>query len=537
MRVLILASVLMAACAPVEPVQEGVAGGGGSGGGGGDEGSGESGGDAGSGGDSGGDDGGGGELADALSADELLSHLDALDEIGQLHDDTRVAASEGYSASTDYVVEKMEAWGYEVEIQEFGFWSYEELSPAVLEIDGVAAGEVDEDFRTFTYTGSGSAEGTLVAVDLQLPPGSEANSSTSGCEAEDYADFPVGAVALVQRGTCTFVEKAERAEAAGAVGLIIFNEGQSGRQGLIWGTLDAWDAPSIPVVDATFELGEALAEGSGAVTARIETSTLLSEKPTYNVLAETAGGDEDSVLMVGSHLDSVQAGPGINDNGTGTATVLEIARLVATEEWEPGHKVRFAWWGAEEAGLLGSEAYIESLSSEEHGRILAYLNYDMVGSPNGAPFIYDGDGSATGGAGPTGSDVIEEVYEDWFEAQGQESLATAFDGRSDYGPFIWTGIPAGGLFTGAEGQKSSSEASLFGGTAGESYDACYHEECDTRENIDEDLFVDMARAATHATDVLASTDLLAPIAVEQRVVPEGLVDRWEYRGCGHRLIR
>ena len=532
MRALVLVGFLLTACAPAEPVQDMVEGGGGDGAGGCGESSGD---DTGGGDDSGG--GGAAQLGEALDADELLAHLDALDEIGRLHDDTRAAGSEGYSASTDYVIEALEGWGYEVEIQEFGVWDYEELAPALLEIDGVAAGEEGEDFQTFTYSGSGSAEGTLVAVDLHLPPGSEANTSTSGCEASDYADFPEGAVALVQRGTCTFVEKAEKAEAAGAVGMILFNEGQPGRDDLIWGTLDAWDAPSIPVIDATFELGEALAAGSGDITARLETSTLLSEKPTYNVLAETPGGDEGSVLMVGSHLDSVDAGPGINDNGTGTATVLEIARLVATEGWEPGHKVRFAWWGAEEAGLLGSEAYIEGLSSEEHGRILAYLNYDMVGSPNGAPFIYDGDGSATGGAGPTGSDVIEEVYEDWFEAEGMESLATAFDGRSDYGPFIWTGIPAGGLFTGAEGEKSTTEADLFGGTAGASYDSCYHRDCDTRDNIDEVLFVDMAKAAAHAADVLASTDLLAPFAEGQRSAPAGLVDRWDYRGCGHRLIR
>ena len=127
----------------------------------------------------------------------------------------------------------------------------------------------------------------------------------------------------------------------------------------------------------------------------------------------------------------------------------------------------------------------------------------MIGSPNGGRFIYDGDGSATGYGGPAGSDAIEALFEEWFDANGLTHAPTAFDGRSDYGPFIWNGIPAGGLFSGAEARKSSTEAELFGGTAGADFDACYHQWCDTTDNIDPTLFLELSQAAAYVTQAVA----------------------------------
>ena len=157
---------------------------------------------------------------------------------------------------------------------------------------------------------------------------------------------------------------------------------------------------------------------------------------------------------------------------------------------------------------------------------MANLNFDMIGSPNGGRFIYDGDGSATGYAGPSGSDQIEWLFEDWFEAEGLAHAPTAFDGRSDYGPFINVGIPAGGLFTGAEARKSASEASAFGGEAGQPLDACYHRDCDSRTNIDEALLWEMSRAAAHVTWAVATlADPLGPpppSRVPARAIPHDL---------------
>ena len=202
------------------------------------------------------------------------------------------------------------------------------------------------------------------------------------------------------------------------------------------------------------------------------------------MIAETPTGDPDNVIAVGAHLDSVGVGPGINDNGSGSASILEIAEQM--QQVKPRNKVRFLWFAAEESGLLGSEAYVDSLSEEELDRIAAMLNFDMVGSPNFVRFVYDGDLSDSvpppSGA-PEGSAAIEEIFVDWFDSQGLASEPTEFSGRSDYGPFIEAGIPAGGLFTGAEGIKTDEQAETYGGTAGEQYDPCYHLGCDDIDNL------------------------------------------------------
>jgi Zn-dependent M28 family amino/carboxypeptidase len=201
------------------------------------------------------------------------------------------------------------------------------------------------------------------------------------------------------------------------------------------------------------------------------------------VLAETPRGDPNNVIMVGAHLDSVDAGPGIQDNGSGSSAVLETALQMA--KVKPRNKVRFAWWGAEEAGLVGSIHYVENLSQDELDDITLYLNFDMIGSPNYVFFIYDGDDSDAVGAGPgpQGSTQIEALFESFYKKRGEAFKGTDFDGRSDYGPFIAAGIPAGGLFTGAEGIKTPEEAAIWGGTAGDQYDPCYHLACDDFDNI------------------------------------------------------
>ncbi|MFD0904640.1 M28 family peptidase [Actinomadura sediminis] len=224
----------------------------------------------------------------------------------------------------------------------------------------------------------------------------------------------------------------------------------------------------------------------------------------YNLIADWPGGDPGDVLMIGAHLDGVTAGPGINDNGSGSAAILETALAVARADLQPGKHLRFAWWGAEELGLLGSTHYVNTLPSAERQKIGGYLNFDMVGSPNPGYFAYDGDGSS-GPGGPAGSARIETVLREHFTAIGVPVRDTAFDGRSDYGPFIRVGIPAGGLFTGAEGRKTAEEARLWGGQAYAPYDRCYHAYCDTTANIDDTALDRNADAIAHAVWTLAGT--------------------------------
>jgi len=187
--------------------------------------------------------------------------------------------------------------------------------------------------------------------------------------------------------------------------------------------------------------------------------------------------------MTGAHLDSVFEGAGINDNGSGSAALLELA--LQMKRAHPRNQVRFAWWGAEEAGLVGSTYYVNSLSQEEQDNIKVYLNYDMIGSPNFGNFIYDGDGSDFDLAGPPGSAATEALFEKYFNLRGIASEGTEISFRSDYAQFFDVGIAFGGLFTGAEGIKTEEQAAKFGGEAGAPYDPCYHAACDDITNVDE----------------------------------------------------
>ncbi|RVX47660.1 aminopeptidase S [Nonomuraea polychroma] len=235
----------------------------------------------------------------------------------------------------------------------------------------------------------------------------------------------------------------------------------------------------------------------------------------YNVIADWPGGNPDDILMVGAHLDSVTAGPGINDNGSGSAAILESALEVSRQALQPTKHLRFAWWGAEELGLRGSQFYINNLPAAERARIKGYLNFDMVGSPNAGYFIYDGDNSdGTGaGPGPAGSAALEQTLQSYFTSIGVPTRGTDFDGRSDYGPFIAVGIPAGGTFTGAEGIKSSAQAALWGGTAGQAFDVCYHRACDTTANINDTALDRNADAIAHAVWTIGTA--VPPVVVWQ----------------------
>ena len=207
----------------------------------------------------------------------------------------------------------------------------------------------------------------------------------------------------------------------------------------------------------------------------------------YNVIAELPGKNEDNVVMAGAHLDSVTEGPGINDNGSGSAALLETALSMAN--LNPQNTLRFGWWAGEEQGLLGSADYVAGLSKAERDRIALYMNYDMVGSPNYIFMVYDADESIVPGAEgvpiPPGSTAIEDLYESYYTAIGEPYDDTEFSGRSDYEAFILAGIPSSGLFTGAEEIKTEEQEAIWGGTAGEAFDPCYHQACDTINNIDQ----------------------------------------------------
>ena len=448
------------------------------------------------------------ELREAVTTEGIFEHLQKFQEFANANGDTREASSDGYEDSYKYVADKMSAAGYDVEIQPFDYPYFEEMEQATVEqtAPGSETYEYLVDFYTMSYSGSAEVTALVEAVDLMLPPAAADNTSTSGCEAEDFDGFTPGNIALIQRGSCNFSVKAANAETAGAGAVIIFNEGQEGRQELFGGTLGSPDF-DIPVLSASYEFGLLLNDLiDDELKLYIYTNAVSETRSTANVLAETPGGRDDRVVVVGAHLDSVPEGPGIQDNGSGSAAILEIAEAMSELGIEPRNKVRFAWWGAEESGLLGEYHYVGGLSSKELKNIAVNLNFDMIASPNYVPFVYDGDGSATGASGPNGSKNIESIFLEYFDEYTDVPVKpTAFDGRSDYGPFIEVGIPAGGLFTGAEEIKTEEEAAVYGGTAGEQYDPCYHLACDTIDNVNEEALDLMSDAAAHAVLTFAET--------------------------------
>ena len=419
------------------------------------------------------------KLLACVTVEGVRAHQAALQQIADANDDpfypgTRAAGTEGYANSVAYVAGRLEAAGYDVTLDPFDF----EFNFPV-ELDQLTPVNASYDSGSFTNSGSGQLTGPVIPVDINLVP---PRASTSGCEAADFAglDFSgPGDIALIQRGTCTFAQKSLNAVAAGAEAVIIFNQGNTpDREGLIIGTL-APDSVSIPVVGASFADGAALAQPGSTAHINVPPAEVRTD---YNVIAERHGVNDDNVVMAGAHLDSVVAGPGINDDGSGTSALLEVALKMA--KVEPQNTLRFAWWGDEEGGLVGSTAYVDGLSPEERDRIGLYLNFDMVGSPNYIFMTFDADESTSEApVVPPGSTAIEDLFESLYTRAGEPYDDTEFNGRSDYQAFIEAGIPAGGLFTGAEQVKTAEQQAIWGGTVGAQFDPCYHLACDTFGNV------------------------------------------------------
>ena len=457
----------------------------------------------------------------------MVEHLDAFQAIADAHNDNRAAGTSGHDASVAYVQDLLDEAGYDTWTQEF---TYErtDFGDSTLQQVGPnpAVYVLGVDYFPMDFSGEAAVTAGVTAVDVNL--GGD-RASTSGCEADDFAGFPAGDIALIQRGSCDFAVKADNAAAAGASGVIIFNQGNDvpgdDRLGLFGGTLGE-PVRSIPVVSAPFDLGVEWVNTPDLEMQLVLEAEIVSVT-TENLLADTPTGRTDRTVVVGGHLDSVAEGPGINDNGSGTASILETALQMAELGIEPENRVRFAFWSGEEDGLIGSSYYVSQLTKKELKGTALNLNFDMVGSPNSVNFVYDGDGDALGTAGPNGSGVIEDVFVDFFDSQGEPSEPTDFDGRSDYFGFIEAGIPAGGLFTGAEGIKSAEQAEIFGGTAGVAYDPCYHAACDTTNNINHDTLGLMADAIAHSTLIFAETSSAVNGTAKGKAV--GQID-WQYKG-------
>ncbi len=445
----------------------------------------------------------------------VREHLVALQRIADRNGGTRAAGTRGYEASARYVAERMRHAGYAVRVQKLSFPYARDRSPPALRAVGVSdwSFRPNRDYATLSYSGAGAVQARVVAVDL-LVPSPRANASTSGCEGSDFAVFPRGAVALVQRGTCTFRAKVANAVAAGASAVVVFNEGNAGRTGLFAATLGPPQA-TVPALAASFAVGEALRggarDGLTGVEAGVSADVVVTTKRTRNVIAESRTGNASNLVVAGAHLDSVERGPGLNDNGSGSAALLEVAEQLARAK--PRNRLRFAWWGAEELGLVGSRHYVGRLSAAARRAHALYVNLDMVGSPNGALFVYDARSSGNGPAAPPGSAAVQRAFARALTARRLPFGTTQLGGSSDHAAFAAVGVPVGGLFTGADGAKSQAEAETFGGHAGRPHDPCDHRACDNLANVDVSA---VTRAAQATADVLRTfARNVAPVRRQQ----------------------
>jgi len=423
-----------------------------------------------------------------VAVDGIRGHLEALQRIADANGGTRAVGTPGYDASVRYVVGVLRGAGYEVVTPGVSMPVFAQEAPTVFEqVSPLERTWTDgTDMRAMLYSASGDARAPVTAM------------TGSGCEAADFSGFPAGDVALLQVGPCLRREQVLNAQDAGASAVVVPYPTAPGRP--LRPTLLYPDGITVPVLAVTGEVGRALASAAGdgsLVEIHVRTSTAVRE--VQSVIAQTPSGDAEHVVVLGAHLDSVMDGPGIDDNGSGVAMVLEVARWLAGRPTTSA--VRFAFWAGEEEGLYGSRDYVDGLTLGEREAIDAYLNLDMVGSPNFGRFVYADRPDDTSAADE--SEAIERLFTDYFAARGLSSEGLDLGGGADHGPFAQAGIPVGGVFSGAYETKTPAQAGDYGGAAGEPFDACYHQACDSVANVSDLALRQFAGALTHALTELA----------------------------------
>ncbi len=464
-------------------------------------------------------------LRGAVNAGGINEHQAALEVIANANIfngiPTRATGTDGHWASVDYVKGVMTAAGWNVREQSFQADIFYEDGPAAFVRTDTDPDTVYERYdgengvwfvADFSADGDGTSHPAIV-IDFAEPNATPSNSS-SGCETADFDPVATaGKIVLLQRGTCDFGLKVENAQAAGAVGAVIFNEGTIGaadRNNVVIPTLAGYQI-TIPVVGTDYATGRALVDavngGTPVTLALTVNGVSLPGQDTVNVIADSPGGHTDRTVVVGGHLDSVFEGPGINDDGSGVSFMMETAQALKELGLSPRNHLRFIFFSGEEQGLLGSDFYVSQLTKKDITSISAMLDYDMLGSNNFARLVYDGDGSDFGVAGPNGSGQIEQVFREWFNGQSQYFETIPFDGRSDYDAFTLAGIPAGGIFAGAEVEKTAAQAApdKFGGVADTAFDPFYHQLGDTLAHVNNVGLEQLGDAAVHAVWTFAQT--------------------------------
>jgi N-acetylated-alpha-linked acidic dipeptidase len=444
-------------------------------------------------------------LAATTTGDNAFAHLRALQRVADRNGGRRVAGTPGDRASVRYVADQLTAAGYRVRSQTVPFQAFQ--------VDAEHGRETSprpRTIRTLTMEGSPVTPAGGFTAPLVVAPAK--TDGTGGCAAADYAGLPVrGSIVLVARGSCGHTAQQKVIAGLGGRAMLVYLVTPSPEN--IWRLHVFTPADfTIPSASVSQRQAEQLTADAAKHPVRLQLELRGHEvaRTTVNLFAETRGGATDRVVMAGAHLDSVMDGPGINDNASSAAALLETAKRLAPYQDRVRNKVRFAWWGAEELIDVGSTYYVTHLSATDRAGIALYVNFELIASPNFARFIFD-----AGPPAPAGSSAVTKVFEHYFTRAGIPFETEPVAGiGSDQEPFVAAGIPIGGMDLGTIGVKTPAEAAMFGGQAGQLYDHCYHQTCDTTANINRRAFGEnvpaiawtIGRFATDVSDVKAQHD-------------------------------
>ncbi|KAF8984074.1 Leucyl aminopeptidase yscIV [Entomortierella lignicola] len=448
-------------------------------------------------------------LSDQLVTPAIFGHLEELYAIALKHNNSR-SVTNGYLASAEYVQDQLrrKAADYcDISTQEFKVPVWSELEVPELSSTGIGHDDTIRykngvDFQSLRYGGPST---TLLKQSIQ-------GVSNYGCSAKDHKKVKGKIAVIGEGGPCELWEAAYLADQAGATGVLFYNN--PNRKALLYSRirLSAWKEGdpliSIPVLSITNSFGATLLQNQDSVQLYLKTVNSLTVESTINVLCTTKGGNEDDTIVLGAHLDSVPEGPGMVDNGSGATSLLEIALVLAKAEYKLKNKVVFGWWGAEEIGLLGSRHYVRELAKDakKKSKVAMNLNFDMLASPNYVPYVHDGKTAPKDLVLP--STKIDNLLIEYFKFEDEDYEYTDMTGGSDFLPFLLEGIPSGGLLTGAGEKKTMEQRTRFGGFANAPLDPCYHQSCDTPENVSKEALTLMSQAALFAiTKLIAAGNL------------------------------
>mmetsp|Transcript_4669 Transcript_4669/g.13062 ORF Transcript_4669/g.13062 Transcript_4669/m.13062 type:complete len:500 (+) Transcript_4669:150-1649(+) len=417
-------------------------------------------------------------LSDLVAVPNIMEHLEKLEEIAMKNGGSRSIAT-GYNDSALYVESMLLGFtNFEVSRQYFVACAYTEITQPALSLNDGAGGfyalEYGIDFQGMRYGGNSTSS---IAAEAVVMP-----SSFNACSAGSFVG-QAGKVVLLRRTTadCEYYEKALSAQEAGVAAVLFYSSTLSNSRVRQVEWQDGMPFVQIPVLSVTNTVKNTITANPGSV--ELSVSNRIDTYTTYNLLAETLFGSAADIVMPGAHLDSVAAGPGLNDNGSGSSTLLEIALQTAVIESKVVNRIRFAWWGAEEEGLLGSRHYVRMLSGDDKANLAIYINHDMLASPNYIVYVKNASDAVNV---LQGGKNVQALYQKYYESnQIPYDLAQMRSG-SDFQPFVENGINSAGCAAGAGTDKTMEERSLYGGAANAPLDTCYHQECDTVENINQE---------------------------------------------------